>query len=172
MHQVVKLSAGQRSAAAYYGDLLGNCQPWVHYHDDLCEVPPLKAEKRITIWCNAPVAEIDDPSVRVNYCKVNSRGTISVRVRCDCAIGVRPKSAKSVSRGAGTNSVVVESKNRDSCATELQAGDGLCGVVYDSNQVVVKAAIERGGRIGVSCCDRPVSVERDQNGTTLIGASV
>src|SRR4029077_5141725 len=115
---------------------------------------------------------IDDPSVPVNYCEVDSRGAIMVWVRCDRAIGVRPKSAKSVSRGAGTNSVVVESKNRDCCATELQAGDGLTGVVYDSNHVVVKAAIERGGRIGVSCCDRPVSVERDQNGTTLVGASV
>src|SRR4029077_13960910 len=112
------------------------------------------------------------PSVRVNYCEVDSRGIISVRVRCDCAIGVRPKSAKSVSRGARTNSVVVESKNRDCCATELQAGDGLTGVVYDSNQVVVKAAIERRGRVGMSGCDRPIMVERDQKGTTLIGASV
>src|SRR6266403_4928802 len=172
MHQVIKLPARQRSAATHHADLLGNCQPWVHYHDDLSEVPSLKAEKRNTILCNTTVAEIDDPSVRVNYCEVDSRGTIMVWVRCDCAIGVRPKSAKSVTRGACTNSVVVESKNRDCCATELQAGDGLTGFVYDSNQVVVKAAIERGGRIGVSCCDRPVSVERDQNGTTLIGASV
>src|SRR4029077_8003609 len=81
VHQVIKLPARQRSAAAHHADLLGNCQPWVHYHDDLCEVPPLKAEKRITIWCNATVSEIDDPSVRVNYCEVDSRGTISVRVR-------------------------------------------------------------------------------------------
>src|SRR6185369_8133990 len=49
---------------------------------------------------------------------------------------------------------------------------GFAGVVHDTNQVVVEALIVRGGRIGESCDDRPVSVERDQNGTTLIGASV
>ena len=172
MHQVVELPAGQRSAAAYHADLLRNCQACDHYNDDLSEVPPLKAEKRVTIWCNAAIAEIDDPTVRVKYCEINSRGTITVRVRCDCAIGVRPKSAKSPSRGAATNSIVLETKNRDCCATELQGGDGLGGVVYDTNQVVVEAVIVRGGRIGESCYDRPVSVERDQDGTTLIGASV
>src|SRR5437588_701954 len=172
MHQVIKLPARQRSAAAYHADLLGNCQPWVHYHDDLIEVCPLKGEKRATIWWNATVAEIDDPTERVKYCEVNSRGTITVRVRCDCAVGVRPKSAKSPSRGAATNSIAIETKNIDGCAGDLQAGDGCSGVVYDSNHVVVIAVIVRGGRIGVSCSDRPVSVERDQNGTTLIGASV
>ena len=33
MHQVVKLSAGQRSAAAYHADLFGNCQGCGHYRD-------------------------------------------------------------------------------------------------------------------------------------------
>src|SRR5579859_153095 len=116
---------------------------------------------------------MDDPTERVKYCEVNSRGTIMVRVGCDCAIGVRPKSAKSPSRGAVTHSIPIKPKNIDCCcAGELQAEDGFSGVVYDGNDVVVKAVIVRRGRIGVSCPDRPVSVERDQNGTTLIGASV
>src|SRR4029077_5225157 len=83
VHQVVKLSARHGSTAAHHADLLGNCQACDHYNDDLSEVPPLKAEKRVTIWCNAAIAEIDDPTVRVKYCVVNSRGTITVRVRCD-----------------------------------------------------------------------------------------
>ena len=146
MHQVVKLPARQRSAATHDGDLLGNCQPWDHYHDDLSEVPALKAEKRVATWCNATVAEIDDPTVRVKYGVVNSRGTITVRVRCDCAIGVRSKRAKSPSRGAATNSIVLETKNRDCCAGELHGGDGFTGVVHDTNQVVVKAVDRKKGQ--------------------------
>ena len=147
MHQVVKLRARQRSAATHDGDLLGNCQPWDHYGDDLGEVPALKAEKRVTAWCNATVAEIDDPTVRVEYCVVDSRGTIKVRVRCDCAIGVRPKSAESPSREA-TNSIVLETKNRYCCAGELHGGDDFIGVIHDTNQVVVKALIVRGEGLG------------------------
>src|SRR5262249_53910162 len=141
-------------------------------YDDLIEVCPLKGEKRATAWCNATVAEIDDPTERVESCEVNSHRTIMERVGCDCALGVRPKRAKSPSRGPATNSIAIETKNIEFCAGDLQAGDGFTGVVYDSNHVVVIAVIVRGGRIGVSCSDRPVSVERDQNGTTLIDASV
>ena len=118
MYQVVKLPTRQRRAATYYGDLLGNCQAWDHYHDDLGKVATLKAEKRVTTWRNATVAEIDYPTVRVKYGVVNSRGTITVRVRCDCAIGVRPKRAKGPSREA-THAIVLETKNRDCCACQL-----------------------------------------------------
>jgi len=34
------------------------------------------------------------------------------------------------------------------------------------------AVVVRGGGIGVSYCDRPVSVERDKDGATFIGASI
>ena len=50
MYQVIKLAARQRRAATHDIDLLGNCQPWNHYGDDLGEVPSLKAEKRVTSW--------------------------------------------------------------------------------------------------------------------------
>ena len=153
MHQVIKLRARQRRAAAHNCDLLGNCQAWDNYHDDLSKVPTLKAEKRVAAWCNSTVAEIDDPTVRVKYGVVNSRGTIVMRVSCDCAIWVRPKRAKSPSRGAAANSIVLETKNWDCCAGQLQGGDGFAGVVNDANQVVVKAVIVRRGRIGESCCD-------------------
>src|SRR5689334_14989247 len=103
MHQVIKLPARQRSPAAHNAHLLGNCQPRDNYHDDLSKVPSLKAEKRVTTWRNATVAEIDDPTEVAKYCEVNSRGTITVRVRCDCAIGVRPKRAKSPSRKAANS---------------------------------------------------------------------
>src|SRR6185312_10745172 len=96
---------------------------------------------------------------------------ITVRVRCDCAIGVRSKRAKSPSREA-THPVVLETKNWDCCAGELQGGNGFAGVVDDTNQVVVKATIIRRGRIGERCYDRSVSVERDQNRTAFIGASI
>ena len=74
MHQVIKLPPRQRRASTHYCDLLGNCQPWDYYHDDLGKVATLKAEKRVTTRCNATVAEIDDPTVRVKYGVVNSRG--------------------------------------------------------------------------------------------------
>src|SRR6185437_12762889 len=171
VYQVVKLPSRQRSAATDHADLLGNFQSWDDYCDDLSEVRSFEAEKRVTLWWNATVAKIDDPTVRVKYRVVNSSGSIAVRVRCDCAIGVRPKRAKSPSRKA-TSSIVLETENRDRCATELQSGDGFTGVVHDTNHVVVKAVIVRGGRVGESCCDRPVSVERDQNGTALVSASI
>ena len=75
------------------------------------EVRPFKAEKRAITWCNATVAEIDEPTVRVRYREGNSPLTITVRVRCACAIGRRPKRAKSPSRGAATKSIVLETKN-------------------------------------------------------------
>jgi hypothetical protein len=46
-----------------------------------------------------------------------------VRVRCDCAIGVGPRALKSIREA--TNSIVLETKNRDCCAGELQGGDDL-----------------------------------------------
>src|SRR5215469_9419052 len=110
--------------------------------------------------------------MRVRYCVGNSgrRITVAVRGRWRAALWVRPKRAEKPS--AVTDSIVLERKDRDCCATQLQAGDGLTSVVYDTNQVVVSAVIVRGGRIGVSYRDRPVSVEGDQNGATLIGASI
>jgi hypothetical protein len=95
-----------------------------------------------------------------------------MRVRYACAIGLRSKSAENPSRGAATNSIAVETKNWGYCATQLQAADGCTSVVDDTNHVVVIAVLVREGRIGGSGCDRPVSVEGDQNGATLIGASV
>src|SRR5215469_14204141 len=110
--------------------------------------------------------------MRVRYCVGNSgrRITVAVRGRWRAALWVRPKRAEKPS--AVTDSIVLERKDRDCCATQLQAGDGLTTVVYDTNQVVVLAGIVRGGRIGGRYCDGPVSVERNQNGATLIGASV
>jgi len=141
------------------------------FHTKVLSNHPFKAEKRATVWCNATAAEINDPIIRVNYCKGNSRGSVMARVRCACAIRVWPKSAKSPS-WAVTNTIAVEGKDIECCATELQAGDGSTSVVYDTNHVVVKAIIVRRGSIGVSCCDRPISVERDQHVTTLISPSV
>jgi hypothetical protein len=136
------------------------------------DVPPLKAEKRALAWWKATVAEIDEPTKRGRYCEGNCPLTITVRVGCACAIGRRPKRAENPSRGAATNSIAVETKNWGRWATELYAGDGYSKVVYDTDHVVVIAVLVREGRIGGSCCDSPVGVEGDQNGTTLIGASV
>jgi hypothetical protein len=136
------------------------------------DVPPLKAEKRARAWCKASGAEIDDPFERGNYCEGNWPLTIAVRVRRACAVGRRPKRAKNPSRGATTESVAIEAKNWGYCATQLQAADGSTRVVDDTNHVVVIAVLVREGRIGGGCCDRPVGVEGDQNGATLIGASV
>jgi hypothetical protein len=132
---------------------------------------PFKAEKRAAIWCNATVAEIYDPIMWVSYCKGDSRGTIAVRVCGELASRVRSKNAKSPCR-AVTNTITVETKDIDLYATKLQARYGSTSVVYDTDHVIVVAIIVRSGRVWVSCCDRPVSVERDQNVTTLIGPSV
>ncbi len=140
VHDVVKLTARQRSAATHDGDLLGNCQPWDHYRDDLGEVRTLKGEKYVTAGWNAAVAEIDHATVHVKDGEVNSRGAITVWIRRDGTIGIGPGRAESPSREAA-DSIVLKAKDGDCGAAELQSGDGLARVVDNANHVVVGAVI-------------------------------